>query len=95
MSGVDVQIVAIVIIFASAYGIFNYMYAQGSIEDQTINMPDVNYTNPESGNFFNTVDEIRQLNVDNPEIWFVNSILFTVIAFMIVFIGLRYLRGTG
>lgn len=95
MSFADIRIMAIVVILAATYGIFIYMYSSANVEEQNVNMPDINYTSPESNDFFSTLDNIRKMNVENPEIFFVNSILFTAIGFMIVFIGLRYLRGTG
>lgn len=95
MSYADILIVTIIVVFATTYGVFNYMYAQGSIEDKALENPGMNYTSPNSDSFFNTVDEVRQINVDNPEIWFVNSILFSVMGFLVVFLILRFARGTG
>lgn len=95
MSFADLRIVAIVVILASTYGIFNFLYSSAANEEQAVNMPDINYTEPASNDFFSTLDNIRKMNVENPEIFFVNSILFTVIGFLIIFVGLRYLRGTG
>lgn len=95
MSFADIRIMAIVVILAATYGTWIFMYSSANVEEQHINMPDVNYTSPEASGFFSTLDNIRKINVDNPEIFFVNSILFTTIGFMVVFIGLRYLRGTG
>ena len=95
MSFVDVRIIAIVVILSATYGTWFFMYSSANIEEQKVNMPDINYTSPASYDFFSVLDEMRSMSVENPEIFFVNSILFTAIGFLIVFVGLRYLRGTG
>ena len=95
MSFVDVRIIAIVVILSATYGTWYFMYSSANIEEKNVNMPDINYTAPASHDFFSVLDNMRQISVDNPEIFFVNSILFTAIGFLIVFVGLRYLRGTG
>lgn len=96
MAGADIKIVAIALIIFVTYGVFLYLNASAEetiISSQNINSSD--YTTPESTGFWATVTEIGQMNIDNPEIFFINSILFGTIAFLLVFVGLRFLRGTG
>lgn len=96
MSFADLRIVAIAIVLSTTYGLFMYFYsAQPAGSPQNPAMPGQNYTAPESASFFQTVQNMISLNVQNPEIFFVNSILFFTMAALIVFVVLRYLRGTG
>lgn len=96
MSGVDIKVVAIALVFAITYGIFIFLNANA--DTTTYDAGGVNasqYNTPEAGNFFSQLDQVKELNVNNPEIFFINSILFGTIAFLLVFVGLRFLRGTG
>jgi len=95
MSYADLRIVAIAVILASTYGIFMYFYSSQPAEGNTPLLPGQNYTAPESSSFFSTLKNMVALNMENPELFFVNSILFGTLGFLIVFIFLRYLRGTG
>lgn len=92
----DLRIVAIAFILASTYGTFMYFYSsQPAGDSNSPALPGQNYTAPESMSFFSTLKNMIALNIDNPELFFVNSILFGTLAFLVVFVFLRYLRGTG
>lgn len=96
MSYADLQIVAIALILSTSYGVFMFMYAEqptSELQTQTGNYS--NYSQPSSGDFFSNVNAAVKLNMENSEIFFVNSILFTPIVFLLAFIFLRYVRGTG
>jgi len=96
MSYADLRIVGIAFILASTYGTFMYFYTSQPAEGSSIpSLPGQNYTAPESSSFFSTLKNMVALNMENPELFFVNSILFGTLGFLIVFIFLRYLRGTG
>lgn len=95
MSYADLQILAIALILATTYGIFMFMYASQPATELQVPETGTNYTPPSEGDFFSNVNAAVKLNTENPEIFFVNSILFTTIAFLLVFIFLRYVRGTG
>ena len=96
MSFADIRIVAIVLVLASTYGIWLFEYSsQTTSSIQNPGMPGQNYTEPSSSSFFGTINNAVKINVQNPEIFFINSILFITLALLVVFVGLRYLRGTG
>lgn len=96
MGDADVHFVAIVVLLASTYGVFTYLYSSQPAESSSSSdLPGQNYTAPESSSFFGTLKNMIALNMENPELFFVNSILFGTLAFLVVFIFLRYLRGTG
>ena len=66
--------------------------------DDSVKHGDINstdYDKPNAFNLMDTLNKIGQMNMDHPELFFINSILFGTIAFLLVFIGLRFLRGTG
>lgn len=90
----DMKIVAIAVIIFITYGIFLYLNASANLKEVTaesVNSSDFNV--PESNGFFDTVTEIGQMSIENPEIFFINSMLFGVIAFLLVFVVLRFARG--
>lgn len=95
MGDADVHFVAIVVLLAITYGIFMYLHSDQPAESSTPSLPAQDYTAPESSSFFSTLQKMIALNMENPELFFVNSILFGTIAFLGVFVFLRYLRGTG
>lgn len=91
----DIKIVSIALVLALTYGTFVFMNANASTP--TMQAPDTlnstQYDTPDSGNFFSQLDQVKELNVDNPELFFINTIVFGTIAFLIAFVGLRFLRG--
>lgn len=97
MAEADIKIVAISLIFAITYGTF--IFLNTNADTNTFNsgtaLNSSDYNTPEASNFFTQLEQIKDLNVNNPEIFFVNTILFSTIAFLLVFVGLRFLRGTG
>lgn len=96
MSFSDLRIAAIAIIIFFTYGTFLYLNAnatQNQLNATVTNSSEFN--TPDSTSFFNTLDEIGDMNTQYPEIFFINTMLFGTIAFLLVFVGLRYLRGTG
>jgi len=97
MSFADLRIVAIAIILAVTYSTFLFLNAsQNTPVDYTAGISNTSqYDTPDSGSFFDNLQEIGKLQSLNPEIFFMNTILFGTIAFLLVFVGLRFLRGTG
>lgn len=97
MADSDIKIVAIAIIIAITYGTFIFLNA-GAGTDSFNPGGELNasaYNTPEAGDFFEQIESLKKMNVDNPEIFFINTILFGTIAFLLVFVGLRFLRGSG
>lgn len=96
MSGVDIKIVAIALFFAVTFGAFNFLKANESTQNyEVVGINSSQYNTPDSGNFFTQIDNVKEMNVNNPEIFFVNSIVFGTIAFLLAFVVLRFVRGTG
>ena len=96
MSGSDIRIVAIAFLLMMTYGTFMYLYVDDSNKEYTFdNLNSTQYSTPDSSNFFDIINDIKDLSVNNEEIFFVNTIFFGLLSLLIVFIGLRYLRGTG
>lgn len=96
MSFADIRIVAVALILAVTYGTFLFLNANaGQVEYTTDEINTTQYDTPDSGSFFSSLRSITTLQEDNPEIFFINTILFGVISFLLVFVGLRFLRGTG
>jgi hypothetical protein len=96
MSFADIRIVALVSILAITYGTWLFFYSSAPADNMDIpGQPGENYSALSSSGFFSTLSKLGQLQTDNPEIFFVNTILFSTIALLLVFVGLRYLRGTG
>lgn len=96
MAEVDVRIVAIAVLMFVTYGTFLYLNAnadQEEVESGSVNA--TQFDTPDSGGFFSTLAEIGQMNTEYPEIFFINTMLFGTVAFLLVFVGLRFLRGTG
>lgn len=97
MSYADLRVVAIVLVLAASYGIFTFLFAlepQQEALDDPGNL-DMNYSTPESSSFWDSVNNAISMQVNDPEIFFINSILFGTLGFLILFIGLRFFRGTG
>lgn len=96
MSFTDVRIVAIALILAVTYGTFLFFNAQAEQTDYSSKIENsTQYETPDSGNFFTQLESIGQMQDDHPEIFFINSMVFGVVAFLLVFVGLRFIRGTG
>ena len=97
MGDSDLRIVAIALILFTTYGIFVYLNANaGFTAVQAAQIQNSSqFDTPDSSGFISTLDNIGDMNVDYPEIFFINSILFGTIAFLLLFVGLRFLRGTG
>lgn len=97
MSFADIRIIAIALILTVTYSIFLFLNASvpnaESYEAGKINASD--YTTPEASSFWDTVDKIGFMQIQNPELFFINFMLFSTISFLLVFVGLRFLRGTG
>jgi hypothetical protein len=97
MADADIKVVAIALILFVTYGTFLFLNASASIPTGVtgagINATD--YTTPDTGSFWSTVTEIGSMQDNHPEIFFINTILFGTIAFLLLFVGLRFLRGTG
>jgi hypothetical protein len=94
MSDVDMRIVAIALIFSITYGTFLYMNMneeQTSISAGSVNSTE--YNTPDSSGFFDTLNSLGQMQDSHPEIFFINTMLFGVIAVLLIFVGLRFLRG--
>lgn len=97
MSYADLRVVAIVLVLAASYGIFTFLFALEP-QQETLDDPgnlDMNYSTPQSSGFWGAVNNAISMQVNDPEIFFINSILFGTLAFLILFIGLRFFRGTG
>ena len=101
MSFADIRIVLIAFILFITYGTFLFMNAsesniEGGVEVGASSMANsTQFDTPDSGSFMGTLTTIGNMNTEQPELFFINSILFGGIAFILVFIGLRFLRGTG
>ena len=97
MSFVDVRVVAYVVVLAAAYAIFATSYGVQPLATtgtlQPFGASAVQHT--DDAGFFDTIKQAVELNIDTPELFFINSILFSTLAILIVFVGLRYVRGTG
>ncbi len=93
MGDIDVRIVGFVLILVASYGVFTYLYSSHQVSNNPPPLPGQDYTTPGSSSFFSTLKNMIALNFENPELFFVNSILFGTLAFLVVFIFLRYLRG--
>lgn len=92
----DIRVVAFALLLFFTYGTFLYLNASAEQEElsaQSINASE--YDTPESSGFWSTITEIGQMNTDNPEIFFLNTMLFGTVAILLAFVGLRYLRGVG
>jgi hypothetical protein len=95
-SGADLQIIAIVLILSITYGTFMFLYgADNSPGTAYQQIPGQNYTTPDSSGFWSSIKTAVSLNIDNPEIFFVNTILFGTLGTLVVLIALRFLRGQG
>lgn len=101
MSFADLRVVMVAFILFITYSTFLFMNAN---ESGVVNSAGVGaasfgnttaYNTPDSSSFFGTLSTISAMNTNTPELFFINSILFGGIAFIVVFIGLRFLRGTG
>jgi len=102
MSFADLRVVMVAFILFVTYSTFLFMNAS---ESGVVNEVGVNsfagfgnttkYNDPDAGGFFGTLTTIGEMNTNTPELFFINSILFGAIAFILVFVGLRFLRGTG
>jgi len=92
----DLGIVAIVFILMVTYGTFLFMYSNSeqSSYGYTDQINKSDYNTPNSGNFFDQVENVKDLNVDNPEIFFINSMIFGTLGLLVAFVGLRFLRGS-
>lgn len=97
MSFIDVKIILICFVMFGTLGIFNYLLAnsQTNTNTQLDNTYNENYTSPSSTNFFSTVNTMISFQFDNPELIWINVILFGALSAIAIFIGLRFLRGTG
>ena len=96
MAEADIKIVIIAVVLAVTYGTFLYLNAAANQTDFSVGGVNASqYDTPDSGSFFDTLSEIGSISVDSPELFFINTILFGTIAFILVFIGLRFLRGVG
>ena len=94
MGDSDMGIVAIALILAVTYGTFLFIYAGEKTTDITTNNINASdYNTPDSGSFFNVLEEVGNMHVKNPELFFINTMLFGVIAILLIFVGLRFLRG--
>jgi hypothetical protein len=97
MGDADLKIVAIAIILFVTYGTFLYLNASANVAP-SITVSGINgtdYTTPTTGSFWDTITEVGSMQDNHPEIFFINTILFGTIAFLLLFVGLRFLRGTG
>jgi len=101
MSFADLRVVMVAFILFITYSTFLFMNAS---ESGVVNSAGVGaasfgnttqYNTPDSGSFFDTLGTIGEMNTSTPELFFINTILFGAIAFILVFVGLRFLRGTG
>jgi len=97
MSYADLRIVAIALILAVTYGTFLYLNANA--QTTSITNPGLtnttDYNTPNSGSFWSDLTTITTMQASNPEIFFINTMLYGIIGFLLVFIFLRFLRGTG
>lgn len=97
MADSDIKIVAISVLIAVTYGTF--LFLNSSAGSDTFNpggkLNSSAYNTPDSKDFVEQVETLKKTNVDIPEIFFINTILFGTIAFLLVFVGLRFLRGSG
>lgn len=96
MSFSDLRIAAIAIILFLTYGTFLYLNASAEQTELSASVTNVSeFNTPDSVSFFDVLTEIGHMNTQYPEIFFLNTMLFGTIGFLLVFVGLRYLRGTG
>lgn len=93
MAEADFRIITLMVFFVASYGVFMYFYANEQETRMNSTMPGQNYTEPSSTGFFSTVKSMIKINIEQPEIGFVNSIFFIPLGFLLVFVGLRYFRG--
>ncbi len=94
MGGNDIGVVAVALIIALTYGVFLFYYSNADTNEYGMNIPNATqFDTPDSGNFFQQLSNIASISVDNQEIFFVNIMLFGAIAFLLVMVGLRFLRG--
>lgn len=98
MSYADVRIIAIVMVLASTFGVWQLMYAQSTMPSNSQEVIAPNHTaygNPNPGNIWEIVLKSVSISVSSPEIFFINSIFFFVMIILVIFIMLRFIRGTG
>ena len=97
MSFADIRIIAILVIFISLYGVFNVLYVSnevtqsGSFSSNNSNA----YDHPDTGDFWTTMNSMAAVNTTVPELAFLNATIFLAFSAIVVFLGLRFLRGTG
>lgn len=97
MGGNDLGFVAIILIIALTYGTFLFMYSSENTEpgQPYSSMAAENYTAPSSSGFWSSLSNVVSLNTSNPELFFINTIVFGSIGTLTVLVGLRFLRGQG
>lgn len=91
----DVRIIFIILILFSTYAFFNVLYSTEEQSEYTQIKYNETYNTPQSNDFFKIIDTAISFQFDNPELFFMNIILFGSIGVIITFIGLRFLRGQG
>ena len=94
----DIMIVLIVLILAATWATWLFLFANSSTSAYSpspLNIPGQNYTAPDSSGFMGQIGKLESLSLNNPEIAFVNGIVFIPFGFIIVFIALRFFRGAG
>lgn len=96
MSFSDIRIVAILVLFVGLYAFFNFLYASSEQNQDTFVGNSTNtYNTPASSGFWTTINNIAQFNTKTPEIAFLNTTIFLTFSAIVVFLGLRFFRGTG
>lgn len=92
----DIMVVLIVLILAATWATWLFLFANSSTTSPQgpLSIPGQNYTAPDSSGFFGQIGKLEQLSINNPEIAFVNGIVFIPIGFILVFIALRFFRGS-
>lgn len=97
MADSDIKLVAIAVLIAITYSTF--LFLNSGAGSDTFNPGGKTnssaYNTPESKDFFDRIDTMKKTNVDVPELFFINTILFGTIAFLLGFVLLRFLRGSG
>ena len=93
MSESDMRIVTIILFFAAIYGVWMFMYANEQTGTFNSTLAPQNYTDPSSSSFFSQLKKTVSISVSNPEIGFINTILFIPLGILVAFVFLRYLRG--
>jgi hypothetical protein len=90
----DIVLVAIILLLGGIYGTFIFLYGSGDVPGTTgLARPEQNYTVPESTGLWDSLTGMISLNLEQPEIFFMNTIVFGTLATLLVLVVLRFLRG--